>query len=199
MATKRKTKDKKRPSRAVKAGTSKAAAAHRKAQFVEAYCTNGGNATQAAIAAGYAPNSAGRHADRLVKDGEIVKQIKRRRAETLAVAEEAAQLTANEVMISLARDLRFDPAKLYNANGSLKKISDMDVDTRLCLRGAEIDEIKVAGKVTGYTSKVKFPEKTAAREQGMKHFGLYKEDNAQQAPPPAVSITVVAVKPRRNG
>lgn len=174
----------------VKAGTSKASAAERRKQFVEAMLANGGNQTKAAIAAGFPEASAHVRGAELVKDRKVMELLEKRRAEAL----EKAKLTADEVMASLARDLRFDPAKLYRPDGSLKPIHEIDEDTRLALRGTEVDEIKVGEAVVGNTVKVKFPEKTAAREQGMKHFGLYKEDNAQKPPP--LSMTVEFVAPR---
>lgn len=176
----------------VKAGTSKQETAKRKALFVEAYVTNGGNATQAALTAGYSKGCARRMGTRLATDSHIAQQIAARRAEVVAQAQEKTQLTADEVIASLARDIRFDPAKLYNEDGSLKRITEIDEDTRLALRGIEVTEIAAEGAVLGYTKKVKFPEKTAAREQGMKKFGLYEVDNRQRAPLTvnAVALTV---------
>lgn len=167
----------------VKAGTSKAEAAKRRALFIEAMTENGGNKYQAAIAAGFPKGEAAKKAaTRLSDDVRVLSELERRRAEVIERAKEKTQLTANEVIESLARDIRFDPAKLYNEDGSLRRITDMDEDTRLALRSVEVDEIKAAGNVIGHTTKVKFPEKTSAREQGMKHFGLYGEDNRQKPP-----------------
>lgn len=165
----------------VKAGTSRAAAAERRRLFIEAYIANGCNATAAAIAAGFPQRSAHVRGAELVKDRKVAGELERRRAEGLA----KAKLTADEVLASLARDIRFDPAKLYRPDGSLKKIHELDEDTRLALRSVEFEEI-TAGRgenaaVIGNTVKVKFPEKTAARDQAMRHFGLYESDNKQQA------------------
>jgi phage terminase small subunit len=169
-----------------KAGTSKAAAAQRRALFVEAFCENGGNATKAAITAGYSRKTARAQGSRLLTGVDVAKAIAERRAAMLVKAQAKTDLTAEEVLRSLARDIRFDPAKLYNEDGSMKAIHELDEDTRLALRGVEtLEEFAGRGddrELTGYTKKVKFPEKTAAREQGMKHFGLYEEDNKQQPP-----------------
>lgn len=105
-----------------KAGTSKASAAQRKAMFVEAYLTNGGNATQAAKEAGYSVKTARQQGQRLLTDVVISQQIASRRSQVVAQAKEKTQLTAEEVLASLARDLRFDPAKLYREDGTLKPI-----------------------------------------------------------------------------
>lgn len=55
--------------------------------FVAEYVTNGGNATQAAIAAGYSPTSARHHASRLLKRRNIAQQIASRQGK-LAVRED---------------------------------------------------------------------------------------------------------------
>lgn len=179
------------PKKRVKAGTSKAAAAERRALFVEAYIANGGNATEAAKTAGYSPKTAYSAGGRLLKDVEIAAEVEKRRSQVIITAQEKTQLTADEVIASLARDLRFDPAKLLNEHGTMKPIHEIDEDTRLALRSFEFDELRVDGASVGRTIKVKFPEKTSAREQGMKHFGLYGEDNRQK-PAPTAAIIVAA-------
>lgn len=167
-----------------RAGSSKKNSAAMRALFVEAHIANGGNGMEAAKTAGYSPKSAKCKASLLLKDPKIAEAIEKRRAEVLAKAQEKTELTAVEVMESLARDLRFDPAKLYDDKRRLKPIPELDEDTRMALRGVEIDEIKIGrgenAKAIGNTVKIKFPEKTAAREQGMKRFGLYKLDNEQK-------------------
>lgn len=176
-----------------KAGTSKRSAAEKKRLWIEAMLANGGNQTQAAVAAGFTPGSAAEKAGyRMSKDVRVMTLLEKRRAEVLAEAQDKTQLTVEEVLRSLARDVRFDPAKLLNPDGSLKPVHEMDEDTRLALRGMEVDVIKVGrGKdaaIIGHTVKVKYPEKTAARDQAMKHFGLYKRDNEQQPVVPAVVL-----------
>lgn len=104
---------------------------------------------------------------------------------------ERAGLTAAEVMRSLARDLRFDPAQLYDEGGRLKDITELDEDTRLALRGVEVDEIKEGRTTIGETVKVKFPEKTAAREQAMKHFRLYPQPNGTTRPPSSIDARTI--------
>jgi len=177
---------KKQTPKRVKAGTSKAAAADRRAKFVEAYLTNGGNATQAAVTAGYSEKRARATGAELVADRNIRSEIDRRKAEVIEKAQEKTQLTADELLRSVARDVRFDPAKLFNEDKSVKHITEMDEDTRLALRGIDVEELwsgrgeerAAAGTVT----KFKLPEKTSAREQGMKHFNLYKDDAGNKGP-----------------
>lgn len=177
--------------------SAKACAVRRKL-FVEAMCRNGWNQTKAAVEAGFKPGYAAEHAGwRLSREREVAQAIADRRKEMLDIAQAKTQLTADEILESLARDLRFDPATLYDEHGALKPIHEIETESRMVLRGIEVEELfrRVKGKrvKAGQTVKIKFPERTAAREQGMKHFGLYEKDNAQQ---PGLSIEVGFVKPR---
>ena len=157
-----KKKTAKKPAK--KAGTSKAAAAYRKFLFVHEYIANGGNATQAAISAGYAANSAGRHADHLVKDGEVQRII-------LQATEKAAktvEFTSEEAILSTARAIRFDPRKIVKSDGSMKAIHELDDDTAMALQSFEVDEITHDGAVIGHSRKIKWCDRNTAREQANK-------------------------------
>jgi phage terminase small subunit len=166
----------------VKAGTSKEAAELRKKLFVEAFIANGGNATEAAIQAGYSAKSAGQQASRLLKDANV-SQLVAQRQEKLAAKFE---LTTEAVLRNLAQAIYFDPRRLYREDGSLKDVTELDDDTAMGLAGFEVTEEKGSGdergKVIGYTKKVKWLDKNTAREQAMKHLGQYREDNTQRNP-----------------
>jgi hypothetical protein len=73
----------------------------------------------------------------------------------------------------VARVLRFDPARLFHADGTRKELHEIDEPTRLALH-VELDG---EGNV-----KYRSPDKKAAREQLMKHLGLFEKDNRQQPP-----------------
>ena len=83
----------------------------------------------------------------------------------------------------MARDIRFDPAKLEHEDGTPRRLRELDEDTRLALRGYKLEEtITGNGKNRKIVRRleVKFPEKTAARGQAMKYFGLYEKTNQQK-------------------
>lgn len=163
----------------VKLGTSIEAAAQRRAEFVEAFVANGGNATKAAIAAGYSEKTARQQGARLLSDVAISGAIAKRSAEAVA----SAQLSTEEIMADIARTLRFDPRKLYNDDGSMKSIKDLDDATAACLTGIEV----VIQKGTEndekplYVKKVKWEGKAVARDQAMRVFGMFEKDNKQKA------------------
>ncbi len=164
-----------------KAGSSKAAAAAKRRLFADAYIANGGNATQAGIACGLSEATAGQTGARMLKHAEVQARI----AERQQILAHKYELTAESVIRSLAQAVHFDPRKMYREDGTLKPIQDLDDDTAAALTGLEITE-ETIGKggqreTVGYTKKVKWLDKNQAREQAMKHLGLYKEDNKQRS------------------
>ncbi len=160
----------------VKPGTSKAAAAQRKVLFIEAYVSNGGNGTQAAITAGFNRRSAYARASELVRDREVSAEIERRRAE----AREAAGLNTEKVWRNVAQTILFDPRKLFK-DGALLPVHELDDDTAAALSGFDSNLMP------------KWGDKGQAREQAMKHLGMFEEDNAQQNPLDGISNDEIRV------
>ncbi len=159
-----------------KAGTSKAAAANRKMLFVEAYIANGGNGLQAAVSAGYSQKGAGVTASRLLKDANVSREIANRSRE---IANKYA-LTADLAARSIVQELTFDPAKLYDAAGNLKPITELDEDTRMALTAIEFEQVGSTDAPI-YVRKVRWGNRSAARDHLMKHLGMFEKDNAQKA------------------
>jgi len=182
-----------------KAGTSRAEAGKRRALFVEAYVTNGGNATQAAITAGFSEKTAYSAGGRLLKDVEIAAEIVRRRAEVIAAAEKITGITMERTLREVGRLAYSDVRKLLNEDGSLKAIHELDDDTAAAVASVEFDEIRSEGVVIGLTRKVKVFDKNSALEKAMKHFGLYEQDNEQVGRAIARAIVVPAKAPPGHG
>ena len=165
-----------------KATSSQAAAEQRRTLFIEAYLANGGNATNAAKAAGFSEKTAHVQGCVLLKHPKVIHRLDERRKELA----QKYELTTENVIRSLAQAVYFDPRKLYDEQGNLKPITDLDDDTAQALSGFEVTEEKGSGEdrgqVIGYTKKVKWLDKNTAREQAMKHLGLFKADNMQRSP-----------------
>ena len=169
-------------------------------QKQEAFCLafiQTGNASEAyrrAYTAGrMAAKTVHECASRTLADRKVSARVAELRAEVV----ERAQITATQVMANLARDMNFDPARLIHDDGTPKQLHELDEDTRLALRDFKLT-VRYEGKgakckAVGYELEVKFPEKTAAREQAMKHFGLYERDNKQKPfyVPPVLKIVGV--------
>ena len=170
----------KKPATRVKAGTSKASAADKRKLFVEAYLSNNGNATQAAISAGYSPHSAERQGIRLTRDVRVSSELDKRRTEVVAAAELNTEQTLREV-----RRLAFsDPRNIVNEDGSIKRLNELDADTAAAVSSYEVDKDGVI--------KYKFWDKNSALEKAAKVQGLYEKDNNQQVSP-VTNVTNVKV------
>lgn len=172
VATKRKV------TKADKAGTSKQAAGEKKKLFAEAYIANGGNASEAAKSAGYSAKTAGVTGCRLLKDVQV-QSILGERQKTLA---NKYELTAEAIIKSIAQDLHFDPANLFNGDGSVKAVAEMDADTRMALVSIETLQLGDADS-PAIIRKIKWATKHQAREQAMKHLGMFEQDNKQKSDP----------------
>jgi hypothetical protein len=176
MATgKKKPAAKKASVKKPKAGTSKEAAAARKHLFVEAYLANGGNATEAAKSAGYSPKTAYQQGPRLLKDVQVATEL-RARAQGLA---KKYELTTDMVVRSIVQELTFDPARLYGQDGQLLPVDKLDEDTRMALVSLEAEQ-HGSPEAPVYVRKVKWAQRQAAREQAMKHLGMFEADNKQR-------------------
>ena len=153
--------------------TDRGADARRKL-FIAAYLANNKNGTKAAIEAGYSEKSAASKASQLLKEPEVAKAVLE--AENALLAKH--NLTAENVLIQLGRIVNFDIRKLYNPDGSLKSIHELDDDTASALSSFEIEEIKAEGMTIGMTRKVKGHDKNRAIDAAMRHFGLFEKDNS---------------------
>lgn len=169
-----------------KAGTSKLAAADRHKAFVEAYLSNGRNATQAAITAGYSPKTAAVKGSQLLTDVKISALVEVRAAAVQEAAESATQLSVERTLKELARIAYLDPAKLFDAKGRMLSVHEMDADTRAALVSFETaEEIQGEGEkreVVGYIKKIRLADKVGALDKAMKHLGLFEKDNKQRIP-----------------
>lgn len=159
------------PVKRAKAGQSKASAADRRALFVEAFLSNGGNALQAAVSAGFSPKTAGSQGSRLLKNVEVLTLIDKRRTQVVAATELSTEQTIREV-----RRLAYsDPRNIMHKNGSIKKLHELDADTAAAVAAYEVDKDGVI--------KYKFWDKNSALDKAAKVQGLYEKDNEQKSEP----------------
>lgn len=167
-AAKKPTKKTQKPT---KAGTSLAAAAHRRELFVAAYLTNGNNGTAAAIAAGFSAKTASQKAHKLLSDPAIASRVTQ-------VAEKVA-FDAGLSVERWAREMacigHFDPAELYDAAGNLIPIHALPEHVRRAIASVE----PMGGDEGGV--KVKLWDKPAALASIGKHLGTFERDNHQRA------------------
>lgn len=148
---------------------------HRQVFFIGAYIACG-NATQAAIEAGYAENTAGGTGHALLKNPKIAAEIERRRRMQLCRIEVSPQ----NVLFALARVGFADPRRLFDDNGRLKPIKDLDDDMAGAIASVEIFEKRSGGKVVGQLRKIRLSDRVAALEK----LGRFLHMDRFTPPPP---------------
>lgn len=119
--------------------------------FALEYISNGQNATQAAIAAGYAERSAYNQGSRLMKDDEVRAFVADRLAQALAdpgtpagkqAAKEASlELTARRVLEETMRIGYSDLRQLFGPDNTLLPVEKWPDDVARAVAGIEVDEI----------------------------------------------------------
>jgi phage terminase small subunit len=181
----------------VKAGTSIGAAKFKRTMFAEEFIANGGNATRAAIAIGYAPRSAGVTGSRLLKEANVQRAVREAEERLL----EKSRLTSELVLRELERIVFADVRKLYDEKGRLRPIHTLDDETAAALASIDVDKITIGKgprrKAIGTTSKVRLHDKLVAIDRAMKHLGLFERDNRQKESDLTIQVGLVAAPPRK--
>lgn len=142
--------------------------------FAHAYVANGGCAGPAAIAAGYSKATAKVKGCQLLQIPSVSALVAKLQADLLAKHD----MTAESTMKQLAAIVHFDIRKLFDENGQMKNIKDLDDATAAALSSIEVDDDWQGKGDDAYplrTTKVKIFDKNSALEKAMKHFGLLRD------------------------
>ena len=123
-----------------------------------------------------APKTVHEQASRLLANRKVTARI----AELREGAVKAVRLDVEDVFRQLASVLRSDPARLFDVDGRILPIHQIDDATRAAIASIEVDEVHANGKAVGHVRKIRFWDKNAALAKAMKHLGLFERDNAQQ-------------------
>lgn len=143
--------------------------------FVAEYLKNGQNATSAAISAGYSEKTAGSQGSRLLTNVEIQQAIAGKLDKVLTRLDYGVERTLTEI----ARIAFFDPSKVFEDDGSVKRIVDMDEDSRGAIAGMEVSDIwdgeGEQKSIIGNLKKIKIADKNSALDKLMRYHALYKD------------------------
>ncbi len=151
----------------------------KQARFIDEYLIDF-NGTQAAIRAGYSKKTATVIARENLTKPYVYEEIRRKQEKIRANLE----VTPEKVIAEFAKIAFHDVAGIYNDDGSLKTIKELDSNTR-----ASITKLKVNNK--GRIISVKTYDKTKALESLAKHLGLFEKDNEQKATADMVARTEI--------
>lgn len=168
-------------------------------EFIRVYNLNGGNGTKAAIAAGYSSKAAHVQGSQLVQRFNL----KTAASERAAIALEKSGLDSERVLEELRRIAFADPRKLFNTDGSIKAIHDLDDDTAAAVASVDSDEM-YAGRgdnrsLVGQSKKIRMWDKLGALDKAMRHLGLYERDNHQRENNLVINVGLVtAPAPKKD-
>lgn len=152
----------------------------RQLKFIDEYLIDF-NASQAAIRAGYSKKTAGSQGFDLLKKPEIQQAIKAKQKE---VAHKAG-ITRERIIAEVARIAFSDVRNLFNADGTMKAMADIDDETAGALAG--VDVVESSGDMPVITKKIKLWDKNSALERLLKHLGM---ENGEQTQQQAAGVTV---------
>lgn len=141
----------------------------RQEQFVKEYLIDL-NGTQAATRAGFSAKTANEQAVRLLADVSVRSAIEAAQAKRT----EKVELTQERVLLELKRLALFDIRKIFNADGTLKRVVDLDDDTAAAIMSVEMVEIGTDGQLA-ISKKFKASDKKGALELTMRHMGMLND------------------------
>jgi len=129
------------------------------------------NATQAAIRAGYSKRTASEQSARLLANVKIQKHLQT----DIKKRGERVEIKADSVLKELGNVVFFDPRRIYDENGNLKHIKDMDEDVAKAITSHKVIKVESDEKATYTTIEIKWADKLRAVELSMKHLGMLNE------------------------
>lgn len=156
---------------------------HKQARFVAEYLIDG-NATRAASAAGYSARTAQEQGSRLLSNVMVAEAVAKGQKAALSKAGLSADLVRNR----LRQIISFDIRKLYDVNGNLIPIPELDDDTAAAINSVEVlversrNNDDNQSSTISHTHKIKAVDVARAVELGMRHFGLGKDVHEHTGP-----------------
>lgn len=144
--------------------------------FAHAYVASELNATEAAIAIGLAKKSAHVEGSKYLRKPKVQALI----AKLTEKKFEKLDISAERILLELARVAFRDIRKLFDDQGQLKPLRDLDEDTAAAIAGLDHDHLfeyfgKGQRKHVGNTVKVKMADKVKALELLGKYRKLFTE------------------------
>ena len=176
----------------------------KQAAFVAEYLISG-NATQAAIHAGYSPKTAHVIGQENLKKPAIASLLAQKQSVIAARQDErlaAMELTEERVAREVARIAFFDPRKLFASDGRPLAITELDDDTAACIAGLDVlEQYEGSGEdrvMVGLVKKYKVSDKNAALDKAAKILGMFKKDNEQPGAATANAIQALLASMGRS-
>jgi phage terminase small subunit len=153
------------------------------------------NGKQAAIRAGYSEGCAAQTASEILTYPNVRKVLEQRKAELIKEIREDQLNTLRKTL----NIVNFDVRKLFDADGNLKPIQELDDETALALNSIEVGEMKKAGEDAIYrVVKFKASDRLKAIEMLGKYQNLKLNGNGDDKKEIDVNINVNISAEERN-
>jgi phage terminase small subunit len=146
---------------------------HKQEKFCQEYATHG-NATRAAINAGYSEKTAYAIGHENLSKLEISERI----LELTMAPIKKLEITRERVIEEMARIAFADPRKMFTETGDLRPIHELDDDTAATLAGVEVVTVtrgRGEDAEVDYVHKVKHWDKGKMLSELGKHFNIYED------------------------
>lgn len=143
--------------------------------FVREYLKDG-NGTRAATAAGYSARTAHVAASKLLRKGKISTELAKQREKLFSKLE----ISAERVIQGLAELAFFDPRKMFNPDGTMKKLTEMDDETVRAVAGMDVEKLfrhfgKGQAEEVGTITKVRLADRGLNLERLGRYFKLFTD------------------------
>jgi len=141
--------------------------------YCQSYIKTPENQSQAAIGAGFSPNTAAVKASVMMRDERIQKRI----AELMEERNKRMRVSADYVLMRLVEIDQMDVIDILDDEGGLKPISQWPKVWRTSLSAMDINRIRMAGKddeddIESTLQKIKWPDKVKNLELIGKHVDV---------------------------
>ncbi|MBI8974061.1 terminase small subunit [Enterobacter hormaechei] len=141
--------------------------------YCQSYIKTPENQSQAAIDAGFSPNTAAVKASNMMRDERIQKRI----AELMEERNKRNRVSADYVLMRLVEIDQMDVIDILDDEGGLKPISQWPKVWRTSLSAMDINRIRMAGKddeddIESTLQKIKWPDKVKNLELIGKHVDV---------------------------
>lgn len=149
-------------------------------RFCLEYVANGGNASEAyrtAYDTSASASTIGPKSCNMLKQDKIRARVDQLLGEEEARIKRKYQLDQDRVIKEYVRLAFADTRKIFNEDGSIKNITDIDDDTAAAIGGVEIFEGPIDGQ---RRTKLKMLDKRQPLQDIAKMLGMFREDNAQK-------------------
>jgi phage terminase small subunit len=134
------------------------------------------NAKQSAIRAGYASGSAEVAGSRLLRIDKVAAAIQKAKN----ARSQRVEISQDRTIQEIARGCFWDVANMFNEDGSLKEIREMDYNTRTAIAGFEVVTLyQGEGEqkhAFGRLNKIKLVDRRDYLELLGRHQGLFKDE-----------------------